>query len=85
MENDGTVPSEEGSRNMCDMRKPEAADRPSWFKSRSSGASGQGACVEVAWAADGVMVRDSKDRSGPVLLVAGECWDRFVEEVRSGA
>lgn len=45
-----------------------------------------GACVEVAdvaaqghWA-----VRDSKDRTGPVLVVPTGQWASFVDDVRTG-
>ena len=56
----------------------EAAD--GWRKSSYSGANG-GECIEVAAADDGVMVRDSKDRSGDVLAVPAAAWRVFVEAV----
>ncbi|MEU4337747.1 DUF397 domain-containing protein [Micromonospora lupini] len=49
-----------------------------WHKStRSSG--NQGDCVEVADNLPGLVgVRDSKDPSGPVLVVAPAAWRAFV-------
>ncbi|MCZ2525376.1 DUF397 domain-containing protein [Streptomyces sp. HB2AG] len=49
-----------------------------WFKSSYSSGEG-GDCVEVAASADAVHVRDSKDRSGPVLSFAADEWAAFVE------
>ncbi|MCP2291802.1 DUF397 domain-containing protein [Nocardia amikacinitolerans] len=55
----------------------------SWFKSSYSGS--QGACVEVAWLADGrVGVRDSKNSTGPVLIFTPSEWDAFAAGVREG-
>jgi hypothetical protein len=54
-----------------------------WRKSSRSDANG-GACVEVAGLDDGVAVRDSKDRSGPVLTIAPAQWAAFVDGVRTG-
>ncbi|RBQ21677.1 DUF397 domain-containing protein [Spongiactinospora rosea] len=54
-----------------------------WKKSARSAASG--ACVEVAQLASGhVGVRDSKNRSGPVLVFTPTEWDAFVGGVRDG-
>lgn len=45
---------------------------------RTSSRSGEnGSCVEVR-AVDGVQVRDSKDRSGPVLTFDAAGWKAFV-------
>jgi hypothetical protein len=49
---------------------------PTWFKSSFSDPDGN-ACVEVAVTEDGVRVRDSKDRSGPVLAFTPEEWRAF--------
>jgi uncharacterized protein DUF397 len=46
-----------------------------------------GGCVEVGFdvnSAHRVMVRDSKDRSGPVLGFTQTEWDAFVKGVRAG-
>ncbi|MDG4822268.1 DUF397 domain-containing protein [Asanoa sp. WMMD1127] len=43
-----------------------------------------GACVEVA-ALDGrVLVRDSKDREGPVMAFSRSAWSEFLDGVREG-
>ncbi|MEU4094517.1 DUF397 domain-containing protein [Streptomyces sp. NPDC026673] len=48
-----------------------------WFKSSHSGSDG-GECVEVAVGPASVHVRDSKDRSGPVLAFEPDAWTAFV-------
>jgi hypothetical protein len=53
-----------------------------WFKSTRS--SGNGNCVEVAILDRGVAVRDTKDRSGPVLLFTPAEWDSFVAGAKNG-
>jgi hypothetical protein len=48
-----------------------------WFKSSFS--SGNGQCVECAHLpAGGMAVRDSKDRSGPVLRFSAAEWQAFI-------
>jgi hypothetical protein len=54
-----------------------AAPELAWFKSSYSGAEG-GQCVEIAAAAVGIHIRDSKVRSGPVLRVAPDAWAGLV-------
>lgn len=52
---------------------------------KSSRSDGQGSqCVEVAPAADAVLVRDSKDPDGPRLSFCGETWRAFVAGVKAG-
>jgi hypothetical protein len=46
-----------------------------WRKSTYSGSNG-GDCVEVA-SADGVRVRDTKDRDGVTLSFTAEAWEQF--------
>ncbi|WP_380280857.1 DUF397 domain-containing protein [Kitasatospora purpeofusca] len=53
-----------------------------WFKSSYSGNEG-GACVEVAEATEAVLVRDSKDKSGPHLTFSSAAWEAFVEFAQS--
>nr|MDT0662356.1 DUF397 domain-containing protein [Micromonospora sp. DSM 115978] len=48
-----------------------------WHKSTRSGENG-GDCVEVATLTNAVAVRDSKDRSGPVLTFTPSAWTTFV-------
>jgi Domain of unknown function (DUF397) len=56
----------------------EVAD---WRKSTKSGSHG---CVEVARVAGRVAIRDSKDQSGPMLLVTLAEWKAFITGIRSG-
>jgi ABC-type amino acid transport substrate-binding protein len=59
-------------------------DRTTWKKSSYSGGSG-GNCIEVACAAaDGVAVRDSKDREGPKLAFEPGQWRRFAAGLKAG-
>lgn len=51
----------------------------------SSYSSAQGNCVEVADLPDGGRaVRDSKDRTGPVLRFTADEWEAFTARVRGG-
>lgn len=53
-----------------------------WRKSTYSGGSGGEECVEVLDNLPGVVpVRDSKDPSGPVLVIGGPAWSAFVGSV----
>ncbi|MEV0660816.1 DUF397 domain-containing protein [Actinomadura luteofluorescens] len=52
-----------------------------WRKASRSDHHG-GACVEVAHAARGVDVRDSKDPDGPVLRFAAPEWSAFVRRAK---
>jgi len=51
-----------------------------WVKSSYSGS--QANCVEVS-VRDGVLVRDTKDCSGPVLRFAPVAWRRFSDQVKT--
>ena len=53
-----------------------------WRKSTRSGAAGH--CVEVADAPASVLVRDSKDATGPVLTFERSNWAGFIAGVRAG-
>jgi hypothetical protein len=53
----------------------------SWHKSTSSNNNG---CVEVAFVQGQVAVRDSKDRTGRVLVFTAPEWQAFVRGVRAG-
>jgi hypothetical protein len=57
---------------------------PTALRWRKSQASAQGDCVEVATSPEGVLVRNSKDRSGPVLTFTPTEWTAFLAGVRSG-
>ena len=52
----------------------------SWRKSSYSG-NGGGDCVEVGNAGR-VVVRDTKDRTGPVLRFTPDAWRRFAGQVK---
>jgi uncharacterized protein DUF397 len=55
-----------------------------WRKSTRSG-NGGNSCVEVADNLPGLVgVRDTKDRSGPVLIFEPESWTAFIEGVKRG-
>ncbi|MGK5681016.1 DUF397 domain-containing protein [Actinoplanes sp. URMC 104] len=53
-----------------------------WRKSTRSGAAGH--CVEVATVPSSVLVRDSKDVTGPVLAFGDADWAGFIAGVRAG-
>lgn len=55
-----------------------------WRTSARSGQSGDN-CVEVALTDESVAVRDSTDRSGPVLVFGRNEWRAFLRETKSGA
>jgi hypothetical protein len=57
-----------------------------WRKSSYSGGNG-GGCIEVGAPAgvDRVLVRDTKDRQGPVLAFSPLAWRQFAERVKAGA
>lgn len=48
---------------------------------RKSSYSGDQACVEVAAAPGGVLVRDSKNPDGPTLAVTTAAWRDFLAEI----
>jgi hypothetical protein len=52
----------------------------SWRKSSYSG-NGGATCVEVG-NVDRVYVRDTEDRSGPVLRLSPAAWRRFADQVK---
>jgi Domain of unknown function (DUF397) len=53
-----------------------------WRKAKRS--MNNGNCTEVAAAASVVIVRDSKDRSGPVLRYTDTSWRSFLTAARQG-
>jgi hypothetical protein len=50
-----------------------------WRKSSYSGDNG-GACVEVA-STDAVLVRDTADRGGPVIMFTSDAWRAFISAI----
>jgi hypothetical protein len=59
-----------------------ATIKDDWYKSTRS--AGNGACVEVAIRSDAVLVRDSKDRQGPILTFEPSAWRNFIQFVSTG-
>lgn len=55
-----------------------------WRKSSYTTSNG-GNCVEVAGQESRVLVRDTKDRTGPMLRFAPDAWRKFAERVKAGA
>jgi hypothetical protein len=56
-----------------------------WVKSTRSGGNG-GACVEVAGNLAGVVaVRDSKDPSGPALMLSPVAFAAFAQTLKGGS
>jgi len=51
---------------------------------KKSTASGTGNCVEVAGVDEAVLIRDSKDPSGPALHFTRGEWTAFLLGVRAG-
>lgn len=60
--------------------EPEPSSAVIWRKSRRS--ADQGDCVEVAASDISVMVRDSRDRSGPILETSAVQWQELLKRVR---
>ena len=72
-----------GERRVVWMaRQPPRYPALSWRKSTAS--ADTAACVEVALDRPSVLVRDSRNASGPVLMVAAGRWREFVERIRNG-
>ncbi|MFD3524552.1 DUF397 domain-containing protein [Streptomyces sp. NPDC058653] len=70
---------------MTDHRTPvpstEFALEGAWFKSSYSDQGG-GNCVEIADRDIHVGIRDSKNKTGPVLIVTASTWTTFIEMMR---
>ena len=52
-----------------------------WRKSSYSG-NGGGECVEIGASPGEVVVRDTTDRTGPVLRFTPAAWHRFADQVK---
>ncbi|MFG2087059.1 MULTISPECIES: DUF397 domain-containing protein [unclassified Spirillospora] len=65
------------------MTKPDLS-AVNWRKSSRSGHEG-GACVEVASAAPGFAVRDSKNPDGPKLTFGNAAWREFTSHIKANA
>jgi hypothetical protein len=58
--------------------------RPTNLLWRKSTLSEAGGCVEIACEGHVVLVRDSKDRTGPVPMFPISKWGTFVRRVKAG-
>ena len=58
----------------------EGYDSAVWRKSKHSGNSAN--CVEIALSDTSVLVRDSHDRSGPVLALSAPRWRELMRRIR---
>jgi len=56
-------------------------DALNWRKASYSASNG-GGCVEVGGAKAAVLVRDTQDRTGPVLVFSAGAWRRFADQVK---
>ena len=54
-----------------------------WFKSSRS--SNNANCVEVRFVGGAVDVRDTKDRSGPMLAFDATAWSGFITALKAGS
>jgi len=62
-----------------DIKDPSRAE---WRTSSYSGSNGN--CAEVAVDSDvQILVRDTKDREGPVLMFRPDAWRRFAAQVKA--
>ena len=52
-----------------------------WRKSTYSGSNG-GGCLEAASHDSRVLIRDTQDRTGPVLRFVPAAWRRFTDQVK---
>jgi hypothetical protein len=53
-----------------------------WRTSTYSGSNG-GGCIETASHDSRVLVRDTRDRTGPILRFSPAAWRRFTGQVKS--
>jgi hypothetical protein len=49
----------------------------------SSRSVGDGACVEVAFTDTSVLVRDSKDQVGPILMLDINSWNSLISSLKT--
>lgn len=59
------------------------AEETAWYKSSYSGAEGN-ACIETAHLTTHIGIRDSKDPTGPALLIPAAAWTDFLTLVQTG-
>jgi Domain of unknown function (DUF397) len=73
-----TFTHEDGSWALMDHR----VTATTWRKSSYTTSNG-GNCVELASQENRVLVRDTKDRTGPMLRFAPDAWHTFAEQVKA--
>jgi Domain of unknown function (DUF397) len=59
-------------------------DALNWRKASYSAGNG-GGCVEVASPKGAIAVRDTQDRTGPMLRFSPDAWRVFADQVKTGA
>jgi uncharacterized protein DUF397 len=64
------------------VARPERESSITWRKSRRSADTGN--CVEIAENLTSLLVRDSRDPSGPVLVVTAKQWRHLVVRIQGG-
>jgi hypothetical protein len=52
------------------------------WRAASHSSNGGGNCVEVADDDSRMLVRDTKDKAGPVLRFTTDAWQRFAKELK---
>ena len=73
-----------GEQRICCMAaRPNRDSTLVWRKSRASGPNG--GCVEEAKSGSSVLVRDSRDPTGAMLLLTYAQWRGFVRDIKDAA
>jgi len=62
----------------------QATDASGSLRWTKSSFSKEGDCVEIAATDDAILVRDSKDKSGPMLHFTPSEWDAFLAGAAAG-
>jgi hypothetical protein len=67
------------------LETPDMTDFSSARWRKSSASMGNGNCVEVGYLGSGeIAVRDSKNQTGPVLLLQPSGWQTFLADLKAG-
>ena len=73
-----------GEQRICCMTaRPNRDSTLIWRKSRASGPNG--GCLEVAKSGSSVLVRDSRDPAGAMLVLTCVQWRSFLRHIKGGA